>query len=177
MANNQFILKSTDTEWIINCGKLELTLSKKDGCFRKIDVCLDEQKTWSSYDGDVTVRDELLRKTFTHEDLASIDFAAADTSLTIRKTFRGAPWTLTERYHADGDALCWESSLHMESGEYRTCAISWNLPQPQPVFPVEYWTAKENMPTSTDGNRASECKRKSQPNCEDDGPSSNESWS
>ena len=30
---------------------------------------------------------------------------------------------------------------------------------------------------STDGNRASECKRKSQPNCEDDGPSSNESWS
>ena len=30
---------------------------------------------------------------------------------------------------------------------------------------------------STDGNRAPECKRKSQPNCEDDGPSSNESWS
>lgn len=147
MANNQFILKSTDTEWIINCGKLELTLSKKDGCFRKIDVCLDEQKTWSSYDGDVTVRDELLRKTFTRDDLASIDFVAADTALTIRKTFRGAPWTLTERYHADGDALCWESSLHMESGEYRTCAVSWNLPQPQPVFPVEYWTAKENMPT------------------------------
>ena len=30
---------------------------------------------------------------------------------------------------------------------------------------------------STDGNRASECKRKSEPNCEADGPSSNESWS
>ena len=30
---------------------------------------------------------------------------------------------------------------------------------------------------STDGNRASEYKRISQPNCEDDGPSSNESWS
>ena len=30
---------------------------------------------------------------------------------------------------------------------------------------------------STDGNRALECKRKSQPNCEGDGPSSNESWS
>ena len=30
---------------------------------------------------------------------------------------------------------------------------------------------------STDGNRASECKRRSWPNCEDDGPSSNESWS
>ena len=30
---------------------------------------------------------------------------------------------------------------------------------------------------STDGNRALECKRVSQPNCEDDGPSSNESWS
>ena len=30
---------------------------------------------------------------------------------------------------------------------------------------------------STDGNRARECKRKSWPNCEGDGPSSNESWS
>ena len=30
---------------------------------------------------------------------------------------------------------------------------------------------------STDGNRALECKRASQPNCEGDGPSSNESWS
>ena len=30
---------------------------------------------------------------------------------------------------------------------------------------------------STDGNRALECKRVSWPNCEDDGPSSNESWS
>ena len=30
---------------------------------------------------------------------------------------------------------------------------------------------------STDGNRAFECKRISEPNCEADGPSSNESWS
>ena len=30
---------------------------------------------------------------------------------------------------------------------------------------------------STAGNRTKECKRTSQPNCEDDGPSSNESWS
>ena len=30
---------------------------------------------------------------------------------------------------------------------------------------------------STDGNRALECKRISQPNCETDGSSSNESWS
>ena len=30
---------------------------------------------------------------------------------------------------------------------------------------------------STDGNRAFECKRISKPNCEGDGPSSNESWS
>ena len=30
---------------------------------------------------------------------------------------------------------------------------------------------------SMDGNHVSECKRISQPNCEDDGPSSNESWS
>ena len=28
-----------------------------------------------------------------------------------------------------------------------------------------------------DGNHASECKRKSEPNCENDGSSSNESWS
>ena len=30
---------------------------------------------------------------------------------------------------------------------------------------------------STDGNRAKECKRISEPNCETDGSSSNESWS
>ena len=30
---------------------------------------------------------------------------------------------------------------------------------------------------STDGNRAPECKRLSEPNCETDGSSSNESWS
>ena len=30
---------------------------------------------------------------------------------------------------------------------------------------------------SMDGNHAFECKRKSQPDCEDDGPSRNESWS
>ena len=30
---------------------------------------------------------------------------------------------------------------------------------------------------SMDGNHAKECKRISQPDCEDDGPSRNESWS
>ena len=30
---------------------------------------------------------------------------------------------------------------------------------------------------STDGNRAFECKRINEPNCENDGSSSNESWS
>jgi len=30
---------------------------------------------------------------------------------------------------------------------------------------------------SMDGNHARECKRKSEPNCETDGSSSNESWS
>ena len=30
---------------------------------------------------------------------------------------------------------------------------------------------------STDGNRAFECKRRSEPDCEGDGPSRNESWS
>ena len=30
---------------------------------------------------------------------------------------------------------------------------------------------------SMDGNHASECKRKSQPDCENDGSSRNESWS
>lgn len=143
-----FQLTSTDSAWIIQCGNLELTLDKANGCYRKIDICRETQKTWSEYAGDVTVRDDLLRKTFTRDDLESVKFEAEETSLIIRKTFHGAPWILTEIYHADGDALCWESSLHMESGEYRSCAISWNLPQPQPVFSVEYWTAKENMPTA-----------------------------
>ena len=76
-----FQLTSTDTAWIIKCGNLELTLDKANGCYRKIDICRETQKTWSEYAGDVTVRDDLLRKTFTRDDLESVKFEAEETSL------------------------------------------------------------------------------------------------
>ena len=140
--------EKNDAVWHLAGGELELCIDRKDGCVRELAVTVSGRKIWMAYPGDVTVRDDFLKRTFGREQLRQIEFEPADNQLTIRKSFTGAPWRLEEIYRIDGDSLSWEASVRLDSGEYRSCAIAWNLPWPQPVFPVSFWAAKDGMPSA-----------------------------
>ena len=142
-----FIIKKLDSGWFLAAGNIELHIDRTTGCVNELAVNIAERKTWMSYPGDVTVRDDLLERTFGSCQLQHLAFEQNKTRLLIRKTFTGAPWVLEEVYQGDGDALSWTATVQLHSGEFRSCAIAWHLPWPQPIFPVSFWTAKENMPS------------------------------
>jgi len=106
------------------------------------------ETVWTAQAGNVTVRDDLIHKTFGSADLQKVDFALEDKGLRIDKVFKGAPWLLRERYACDNGAIRWDAELVLDAGDFRSCAISWNLPWPQPIFPVSFWAAKEGMPSA-----------------------------
>ncbi len=139
-------MKNNEIGWIISAGNLELVINREHGCVCGATVINGDRKQWMSYEGDVTVRDELIGRTFGKAQLENISFDEKEYSLTIHKTFKGAPWKLTECYSLDSDSIAWKASVTLENGDYRTCAISWNLPWPQPVFPIKLWTANDKMP-------------------------------
>ncbi|NMA20230.1 MAG: hypothetical protein GX927_06595 [Lentisphaerae bacterium] len=141
-------LSSSERGWRIQGSGLELEISRADGCVAQLSVLRDQAKVWTPDAGDVTVRDDRMQRCFGKKDLAHVDFSTSDKELRIRKSFHGAPWTLEERYCCDGALLTWSAELSMESGEYRSCAISWNLPWPQPSYPISFWAARENMPSA-----------------------------
>ena len=144
--NSSFLLE-TEELWRISAGGMELSIGKADGCVNRIVNISGERKVWAAYCGDVTVRDDLLQRTFGRRDLKSVVFEANAERLVIHKQFQGAPWSLRETYSSADDAICWESALTLADGDYRSCAVSWNLPLPQPVFPVHFWAAKDGMPS------------------------------
>ncbi len=139
-------MESNEIGWKIAAENLELVVNREHGCVCRATVLNDGRKEWMAYEGDVTVRDDFLGRTFGRAQLESVIFEEKGCSLEITKTFAGAPWSLRECYSTAGDAIAWNASVTMESGEYRSCAISWNLPTPWPVFPVKLWTATDRMP-------------------------------
>ncbi len=146
-AETQSFLRETRTCWIVSGGGLELSIAKEDGCIREIVNICGERKTWSAYPGDATVRDDLLKRTFGRGDLKNIHFQSASERLVIRKRFHGAPWVLEETYDTAKEAIRWSAAVILGKGDYRSCAVSLELPWPQPVFRVNFWAPKEGMPS------------------------------
>ncbi len=141
-------ITKTSTGWQIVAGNLILDIDKKTGSLSGL--CIDAQKqfNWTEHPGDVTVRDDLLRKTFDRRDLQRVEFSDEGGSLSIKKVFQGAPWLLEETYAFDGGAISWNAEVMLDSGEFRSCAVSYNIPWPQPLYPVSFWAAKDNMPSA-----------------------------
>lgn len=103
---------------------------------------------WSSVPGQVSVRDDLLRHTFDQRDVEKVWFDFKQDVLTVNKTFRGAPWLLTERYAVDGDAVSWRAEVKLDSGDFRSCGVAYRIPWPQPLYPMSIWAAKDGMPSA-----------------------------
>lgn len=142
------VIERFERGWRIRAGGLELDIDRKTGCLSRLVIRRDKEHVWTQHAGDVTVRDDRLERTFGQRHLEKVDFAEKGGTLTIRKTFRGAPWVLEETYRNDGDALTWDAVLTLDSGEYRSCEISYHIPWPQPLYPMSFWAARENMPSA-----------------------------
>ena len=108
----------------------------------------DQAFMWTEQPGQVTVRDDRLGRTFAPRDVAKVRCECAKGVLTIRKNFHGVPWLLTERYSVDGDAIHWQAEVTLDAGDYRSCCVSYRIPWPQPLYPMQFWAAKDGMPSA-----------------------------
>lgn len=123
-------------------------MDKRTGTLSELNIVTDKQFVWSAHPGDVIIRDDLLRKTFDRRDLQKVSFSEENNELTIEKTFHGAPWLLRETYGVEDGAVSWKSKLILDEGDFRSCAISYAIPWPQPMYPISFWAAKDKMPSA-----------------------------
>ena len=135
--------------WRLSGGGLELDIDSKTGALARLAVAGDNVYEWSRHPGDVTVRDDRLLKCFTRDDLQTVCFNRDGGVLEVEKTFRGAPWRLVETYRVEADAIRWEAEVRLDAGEFRSCAVSYRIPWPQPQdYGMKMWAAREHMPSA-----------------------------
>lgn len=134
--------------WRLRADGMLLDIDRKTGCLSRLVIHRSKEQVWTQHSGDVTVRDDRLERTFGRRHLEHVDFAEKGDALIIRKTFQGAPWVLEETYREDGDVLNWDAALTLDSGEYRSCEISYHIPWLQPLYPMTFWAAREGMPSA-----------------------------
>ncbi len=141
-------IEYTTNGWQLTGGGLVLDIDGRTGNLAGLLITREQDFLWTDHPGDVAVRDDLLRKTFDHHDLKLVTADLVGGCLTIRKVFKGAPWMLVETYQLQEDAIQWKAQVILDDGAYRSCAISYHLPWPQPLYPIDFWVAKEHMPSS-----------------------------
>ena len=158
--------------WRIRAGGVVLDLDRGTGCLSRLVIAgrrdalgarksatalgvtagaaaaADKDFVWTERPGQVTVRDDRLGRVFTPRDAARVRYDCAQGVLTVRKTFRGAPWALTERYAIDGDAIHWQAEVTLDAGDFRSCCVSYLIPWPQPLYSMQFWAAKDGMPSA-----------------------------
>lgn len=134
--------------WRIRAGGLELNIDRQTGCLSRLAIFRNKEQVWTEHAGDVTVRDDRLERTFGARHLDKISFDEKGDTLTIHRTFRGAPWQLTETYRLDNDALAWEATVTLDAGDYRSCEIVYSFPWLTPLHPMQWWAATEGMPSA-----------------------------
>lgn len=125
-----------------------MELDRKTGCLSRLDIRQGKELNWTSLVGDVTVRDDRLRKTFDRRDLRRVVGGVKGKQLMLIKEFKGAPWRLEETYAIEKGCVCWTARLVLESGDFRSCAIGYHIPWPQPLYPISFWAARDNMPSA-----------------------------
>lgn len=136
------------TGWRITGGKLVLSLDRKTGGLATLTIVREKEFVWSSHPGDVTVRDDRLNRTFGRRDLIRVEGRVRGRRLILRKIFRGAPWTLHETYAAEPEAIHWTAEVVLDRGDCRSCAVSYRVPWPMPLYPVSFWSARDGMPSA-----------------------------
>ncbi|MFH0796336.1 MAG: hypothetical protein V2A65_04680 [Candidatus Omnitrophota bacterium] len=142
------MVEKYDQGWRIRAGGLILDLDAKTGSLSNLRIGNGKGFLWAAFPGKVTVRDDLLGKTFGGGQLKQVLFSRRSAGLEVTKVFEGAPWILKESYLIEEEALRWEAEVFMESGEFRSCALGYHLPWPQPLWPLSFWAARENMPSA-----------------------------
>jgi len=165
-------LEKTGNGWRMNAGGLELDIDRTTGSLSRLVIAgrkdvlgartsatalgvttgavtaAEEDFVWSEHPGQVTVRDDRLRHTFDQRDVEKVWFEVEKSGLTIHKAFRGAPWLLTEKYSIDGDAVHWQATVTLDAGDFRSCCVGYHIPWPQPLWSMEFWAAKDGMPSA-----------------------------
>jgi len=129
----------------IEAGNIGISIDDSTGGASGLSVMAGKH-TWTRHPGEVVVRDDLLRRSFGAADLANVKMSAAPGRLSIRKTFRGAPWTLEEVYTEEPDCVRWDAKLTLPEGEFRSAAISWEIPMAAAPYSWWAWTARHDMP-------------------------------
>ncbi len=135
------IIRTADG-WRISAGNLIVEIDRKTGSLARLSVTTGGKFDWSAHPGDVTVRDDLLRRTFDRRDLQQLRFSEEAGALTIEKSFHGTPWVLRENYGVDDGAISWKAEVVLDSGDFRSCAVSYRIPWPQPMYPISFWAAR-----------------------------------
>ncbi len=141
-------ITGTANGWVLKTENLVLHVRKDTGSLSSLSITVGKEFVWTAHDGDVTIRDDLLRKTFDRRDLASVRSEEDTNTLSIEKSFRGSPWLLRETYSVEADAIRWESEVILDAGEFRSCAVTYHVPWPQPLYPVSFWAASRDMPSA-----------------------------
>ena len=145
-------IKQIANGWMLTADELVIRIDGKTGCLTHVRINHGKGYDWAVHPGDVVVRDDLLRRTFDRRDLKSAAIEKKDDVLSIRKMFRGAPWRLEETYRCDpAGAIHWEAQVVLSSGEFRSCAVTYQIPWPASLddfFGTSFWAAKDGMPSA-----------------------------
>ncbi|MDD5705904.1 MAG: hypothetical protein PHR35_08260 [Kiritimatiellae bacterium] len=141
-------IERCDTGWLIRGGGLVVELNRRTGCLAKLTIGNGKGFEWTHHGGDVTVRDDRLKRTLGREDLEQVRCAVRENALCVEKHFKGAPWRLEETYRADRDAIRWEAQVTLARGDFRSCEVSYRIAWPQPLYPMQFWAAREGMPSA-----------------------------
>ena len=134
--------------WRLTAGGLTLDVDKHTGCLAGLSMTGGKPFDWSRHPGDVTVRDDRLQRTFGRFDVAGVTATRRGQHLTLHKAFHGAPWILKEVYSVEDDVIHWTAELVLDAGDFRSCAVSYRVPWPQPLYSVAFWAAREGMPSA-----------------------------
>ncbi len=128
-------------------GGLIAYIDRQKGCLSQL--ALEHSGfTWAAWPGKTVVRDDVHGCFYGINEPAKVEVVVARNAVRIRKFFNNVPWVLEEKWTKDQDALGWEATLQMDSGDFRSCAIQLHLPWPQPLHPMKFWAAREGMPSA-----------------------------
>jgi len=141
-------VEQTPRGWRIRGGALVMEILKDTGSVSSLVIDGAKPFDWTRWPGDVTVRDDLLRHEFDRRDLARARCEQRGGALFIEKSFTGAPWRLREEYTLDHGAIAWKAEVDLPSGDFRSCAVNFRLPWPQPLHSMKFWAARTDMPSA-----------------------------
>jgi len=140
-------IEKTASGWRLKGGNLLLDIDSVSGEMKNLVINTGGKYNWTPDRGKVIVHDDLTGKIFTGKDIRNIKFELEKDALELRKSFKDAPWILTERYLVEDDVIRWTARLEMERGDFRSCSVVYSIPLPQPAYGNGLWVARENMPS------------------------------